>query len=167
MRGWDKTWQDRMPEHTLSKEFDDVAHAAIAEGALDVPHLLVIDDDDLHRTIICRAAAKAGYFPVPATGFDDAIRMTRERNFACITLDISLGAHVGAELLRELSTMACKTPIIIVSGCDDLMCRETAKLAKLLGLNVADAIPKPVDLAVLRAALERILVQRAAMAAPP
>ena len=43
------------------------AHPTTAQreqSALPAPRVLVIDGDNLHRMIICRAADKAGYVPV-------------------------------------------------------------------------------------------------------
>jgi chemotaxis response regulator CheB len=54
-----------------------------------MPRLLVIDDDNLHRMIICRVAAKAGFVPAGAASYDEAARLAQETNFDCITLDLS------------------------------------------------------------------------------
>ena len=132
----------------------DLADAAAARAAL--PRLLVIDDDNLHRMIICRAAAKAGFLPAGAASFDEAVKLAQEAAFDCITLDLSLGEHAGVELLRHLWVVGCKAPIIIVSGCDDATCSESAKVAESLKLNVWEAIPKPVNLATLRSSLARL-----------
>jgi len=119
------------------------------------PRLLVIDDDNLHRMIICRVAAKAGYIPAGAATYDEAVKLAQEGAFDCITLDLSLGPHAGVEMLRHLWVIGCKAPIIIISGCDDTVCRETASVARSLKQTVWESIPKPVDLAVLRESLER------------
>ena len=80
----------------------------------------------------------------------------QETTFDCITLDLSLGPHAGIEMLRHLWVIGCKAPIIIISGCDDVTCSETVRVAKSLNLNIWQSIPKPVDLAVLRSWLERL-----------
>jgi two-component system, chemotaxis family, chemotaxis protein CheY len=129
------------------------------------PRILVIDDDHLHRMILCRVAAKAGYEAAGAGSFEEAAELTQNGAFACITLDLSLGTCAGAEMLRHLHNIGCKAPIIIVSGCDDLTCRETTKVGKALDLDVRDTIHKPVDLAALRARLERIKTERQGAAA--
>ena len=133
------------------------------------PRLLVIDDDSLHRTIICRVATKAGYVPAGAASYDEAAQLVQDSTFDCITLDLSLGEHAGVELLRHLWVIGCKVPIIIISGCDDTICSETEKVAESLKLNVWESISKPVNLAVLRDCLERLKASReeAAAAAQP
>lgn len=118
------------------------------------PRLLVIDDDSLHRMVICRAAAKAGYLPAGAAGYDEAARLTRETAFDCITLDLGLADRAGSEMLHHLSSTGCTAPIIVISGCDAATCK--VMVAKMLKLNVWECIPKPVDLALLRRFLERL-----------
>jgi two-component system, chemotaxis family, chemotaxis protein CheY len=134
---------------------EDLAHAGAA--AL---RLLVIDDDNLHRMIICRAAAKAGYVPAGAASYEEAAQLVQESAFDCITLDLSLGEHAGVEMLRHFWVIGCKAPIIIISGCDHATCSETERVAASLKLNVWESIPKPVNLAVLRDSLERLKASR-------
>jgi CheY-like chemotaxis protein len=126
--------------------------------------LLVIDDDHLHRLIICRVAAKAGYVPSEAASYEEAARLVQEIAFDGITLDLSLGPHAGVELLRHLWVIKCKTPIIIISGSDDATCKETLRVGKSLNLNIWELVPKPVDLSVLRQSLDQLRVQREAAA---
>ena len=81
-----------------------------------MPRLLVIDDDYLHRKIICRVAAKAGYAPAGAGTYDEATKLALENAFDCISLDLSLGQHGGIEMLYYLRGIGCKAPIVIISG---------------------------------------------------
>ena len=131
-----------------------LAHASAARAPL--PRLLVIDDDNLHRMIICRAAAKSGYLPAGAATYDEAVKLAQETAFDCITLDLSLGDRAGVEMLRHLWVIGCKAPIIIISGCDNETCNESTKVAESLKMNVWESIPKPVNLATLRESLERL-----------
>jgi len=123
---------------------------------LSPPRLLVIDDDNLHRMIICRLAAKAGYVPAGAAGYDEAAELARHSAFDCITLDLLLGQHSGSEMLHQLSILGCTAPIIVVTGCDNATCKETVKVAGTLNLDIWECIPKPVDLVMLRRFLERL-----------
>ena len=124
------------------------------------PRLLVVDDDNLHRMIICRVAARAGYAPAGAATYEEAAKLVGANAFDCITLDLSLGDHGGADMLRHLAAIGCTAPIIIVSGCDDATCRDSVRIAKSLRLNVWESIHKPVDLVVLRYWLERLKSER-------
>jgi two-component system, chemotaxis family, chemotaxis protein CheY len=147
-----------MLEQARSLQADDAG--LVAANAPPALRLLVIDDDNLHRMIICRVAAKAGFIPGGAATYEEASQLAQETSFDCITLDLSLGQHGGVEMLRHLWVIGCKAPIIIISGCDDETCRETMRVGKSLNLNVWEPVPKPVDLAMLRYSLERLRVQR-------
>jgi two-component system, chemotaxis family, chemotaxis protein CheY len=142
---------------------EELAQAGVAPVVK--PRLLVIDDDNLHRMIICRVASKAGYLPAGAATYDEAAELVKNSAFDCITLDLSLGEHAGVELLRHLWVIGCKAPVIIISGCDDATCSETESVAASLKLNVWESIPKPVNLVVLRDSLERLKASRATPAA--
>jgi DNA-binding response OmpR family regulator len=147
---------DRMSELSIfvASSQADLPRASAARAVL--PRLLVIDDDNLHRMIICRAAAKAGYLPAGAAGYDEAVKLAQETAFDCITLDLSLGDRAGVEMLRHLWVVGCRAPIIIISGCDNETCNESTKVAESLKLNIWESVPKPVNLATLRASLERL-----------
>ncbi len=139
-----------------SRDAHSAGHAVITAAA-DAPRLLVVDDDNLHRMIICRVAAKAGYAVAGAAGYDEAVELLRTAAFDCIALDLSLGQHRGVEMLRHLHESGCKTPIVIISGCDDATRRESLRVAKALDLNVSEPVAKPVDLVVLRYWLDRFM----------
>jgi ActR/RegA family two-component response regulator len=142
----------------LDSDQDALAFANLTQRS--VPRLLVIDDDSLHRMIICRVAAKAGYAPAGAASYDEAAQLVHETAFDCITLDLALGAHAGNEMLHHLSVIDYRAPIIVVSGCDDATRIESVKLAKSLHLNVWQSTRKPVDLVVLRLWLEQLKAER-------
>jgi two-component system, chemotaxis family, chemotaxis protein CheY len=155
---------NRMPEQASPLDSDRMAAKPAGDAERAMPSLLVIDDDGLHRMIICRCGSKAGYAPAGAATFEEAVKLTQKTKFDCVTLDLSLGAHVGIEVLHHLQAIGCNMPIIVISGCDEVTCQEAVKLAKLLGLNVWQSIPKPVDLAVLRYWLERLRLEADAAA---
>jgi DNA-binding response OmpR family regulator len=134
--------------------------AAKAERLASPPRLLVIDDDTLHRMVMCRVAAKAGYIPAGAPTYEEAAKLAQTNTFDCITLDLSLGQHVGLEMLRHLRMIDCKAPIIIIDGCDDATGRKIVRVAKSLNLNIGEPVRKPIDLAMLRYSLEQLRIQR-------
>jgi two-component system, chemotaxis family, chemotaxis protein CheY len=142
------------PERSSTVDRTDAAQASQSEAAL--PRLLVIDDDYLHRKIICRVAAKAGYAPAGAGTYEEAAKLALETAFDCISLDLSLGQHGGTEMLEYLRGIGCKAPIVIISGCDPATVHETLRAAKALNLDVRESVAKPVDLDMLRYSFERI-----------
>ena len=151
---------DRMYGQASLLDLDEESPAVAPVAPPLTLRLLVIDDDNLHRMIICRVAAKAGYLPAGAATFEEAGQLAQETKFDCITLDLSLGTHAGVEMLRHLWVIGCKAPIIIISGSDNLTCSETARVAKSLNLNIWQYMPKPVDLAVLRRWLDQFRAEQ-------
>lgn len=118
--------------------------------------LLVIEDANLHLSIVSKIASQAGFKTTGASSVGDAARLLRERSFDCITLDLSLGEESGVEVLKLLAEMKCRTPVIVVSGSGDEARAETIKIGNFLDLNLCAPIPKPINLAVLRNALTQI-----------
>jgi two-component system, chemotaxis family, chemotaxis protein CheY len=115
------------------------------------PCLLVVDDDTVHRMIITRIGAKAGYAPAEVSSYDAAAEILRSgREFDCITLDLSLGQRGGADVLKLIAGLGLQTPIIIISGSEESVRNETLQMADALAVNVFCLMPKPVDLAELR-----------------
>ena len=117
-----------------------------------MPRLLVVDDDNLHRMIICRVAAKAGFLPAGAASYDEAAKLAQETAFDCITLDLSLGNHAGTEMLHHLSMLGSTAPIVGAPGADYATCgdREGRRKAQpgYLGMHPeagrsGDAAPLP------------------------
>jgi|GEM_PF-1970918 len=131
------------------------------EGPSEVerPLLLVIDDDTVHRMIICKIGTNTGYDVFGVASYEDAARRIREQQFDCITLDLSLGKHAGVEVLRDLRESKCEAPIIIISGSTEAISAETVKVGKSFALNIRNPIPKPVNLSVLRQSLIDIKAQ--------
>lgn len=130
------------------------------------PTLLVIDDDTVHRMIIGRVAHRAGFEVTEAASYEQAVALLEQRAYTLISLDLTLGCHGGAEVLHAIAAMDLKTPIIIVSSSNETIRRETAAMANLLSLNVCRTLPKPVDLAQLRALLMEIRQRDAVGLAP-
>ncbi|MFL9824261.1 response regulator [Rhodoplanes sp. SY1] len=154
----------------LRKSFEPACAGAVAAPTVGAPTVaastvLVIDDDPVHRMVLCKTADRAGYVPTQAATFGAAVSSLRRTVFTAITLDLSLGARNGLDVMHALVEMDCRSPIVIVSGSNAAMRSETVSMAILMKLDVREALPKPVDLTLLRQVLTRI--RREAEAAAP
>lgn len=121
-----------------------------AESAATQPNLLVIDDDIVHRSVIARVASRAGFHTTGAATVDEAAQQFQSNAFDGITLDLSLGKDAGVRVLHILGAMRSKTPVVIISGADDAVLRDTMQIALAHGLDVRRVVSKPIDLASLR-----------------
>jgi DNA-binding response OmpR family regulator len=118
--------------------------------------LLVIDDDTVHRMVICRIARQAGFEVDEAASYDAARRMLALTVYGCVTLDLSLGDRGGIEVLRYMAEIRYASPVIVVSGSDDAVRSEAFAVARKLNLDVCRPFSKPVRLADLRELMREI-----------
>jgi DNA-binding response OmpR family regulator len=118
--------------------------------------LLVVDDDTVHRMVICRIAQQAGFEVDEAASYEAARRMLGLGVYGCVTLDLSLGEHGGIDVLRYMAEIGYTSPVIVVSGSDDAVRSESLAVARKLSLNVCRPFSKPVKLADLRALMREI-----------
>ena len=114
--------------------------------------LLVIDDDLVQRMILGKVAAKAGYSVSTAATVEEAIKEIERQHFDCIILDLLLNGQNGMLMLGEIAKSNSDALLIVISGASAAIREETLRLATHYNLDVVD-LPKPVDLASLRALL--------------
>lgn len=118
--------------------------------------LLVVDDDTVHRMVICRMARQAGYQAEEAACYEAVLRLMGEQIFACVTLDLSLGDHGGLDVLQHMAQIGFQSPVIVISGADDAVREETFAAGRKLGLNLCRPFAKPLKLGELRDLLREI-----------
>jgi two-component system, chemotaxis family, chemotaxis protein CheY len=139
-----------MDQATLNSAADDELLPSMSDK------LLIIDDDRVHRMVIARIARQAGYAVDEAATYEAARRLMGEGEYACVTLDLSLGEHGGLEVLQNLAQIGFPAPVIVVSGSDDSVRQEALTVAERLGVNVCGAFGKPMNLSHLRILLSEI-----------
>lgn len=125
-------------------------------GSAAAPGVLVIDDDPVHLMVLCKTAERAGFVATSAASFGAAVACLRRGGLSAVTLDLSLGRRNGLDVMHALVEMGCRIPIVIVSGSDAALRSETVSMAALMKLDVRAALPKPVDLTLLRQVLVRV-----------
>ena len=115
-------------------------------------HLLVIDDDLIQRTIISKIGSQVGFEVTAVSTLAHAADVLMSAALDCVTLDLSLGTQSGASLLQTVAESGQSTPVLIISGAEPHVLKSTLAAAASLGLD-AQALTKPLDLALLRHAL--------------
>jgi CheY-like chemotaxis protein len=139
-----------------------VTAAALGQSPLPAPRVLVVDCDNLHRMIICRAADRAGCIPAGAANLAEATKQIRSADFDGITLDLSFGREAVSDFLSRLGALRCTSKILLTgrreaAGWQD----EAVRHAISLGLDVEeDVAAKPLDVEMLRGVLEQLRIQR-------
>ena len=114
-------------------------------------HILVVDDDASHRTLICDALEEMGYSTTEAGNGREALDLLEENIPQAVLLDLRMPVMSGWGLLDALKKMprARGLPIIIISG------YGFEWEAELVG--AAGYISKPVDLDKVRSTVQQII----------
>jgi two-component system, response regulator, stage 0 sporulation protein F len=114
-------------------------------------HLLVVDDDESHRTLLSDFLEQLGYRTRQARDGREALDMLDEEMPDAVLLDLRMPVMSGWGLLEALKKMprARNLPIIIISA------YGFEWEAELVGAS--GYISKPVDLEKLRDTVERII----------
>jgi EAL domain-containing protein (putative c-di-GMP-specific phosphodiesterase class I)/DNA-binding CsgD family transcriptional regulator/ActR/RegA family two-component response regulator len=118
--------------------------------------LLVLDDDEATGRLVSRIATAAGFVAAATTTADEFDSAYRAAVPDMIVLDLQLGDTDGVEQLRALARWQFAGSLILVSGFDSRVLATTKALAGDLGLCVAAALSKPIDVPELRQVLKGI-----------
>jgi len=114
--------------------------------------VLVVDDDQAHRTMLRTLLSGWGYTIFEADDGDTAIREVYERPFDLILMDIRMIRVSGLEALSKIKEFNPSIPIIIMTAFSSV---ETA--VEGLKKGAYDYLTKPLDFDELRLAMERAM----------
>jgi CheY-like chemotaxis protein len=103
--------------------------------------VLVVDDDDDIREILCEILERAGYPVVGASNGVEALCVLETVRPRLILLDLNMPVMDGFEFRRRqcLDGALVLIPTVVMSA----LYQMTERIA---GLGVAGALPKPIDL---------------------
>ena len=113
--------------------------------------ILVVDDDESHRTLICDLLQEMGYQTIEARHGREALDLLEEDIPQAVLLDLRMPVMSGWGLLEALKKMprAKGLPIIIISA------YGFEWEAELVGAS--GYVSKPVDLDKVRSTVQQIL----------
>jgi EAL domain-containing protein (putative c-di-GMP-specific phosphodiesterase class I)/ActR/RegA family two-component response regulator len=118
--------------------------------------LLVIDDERAFGQIVKRVAEAHGFEVVVThdpSAFMNSARLWRP---SVIMLDLKMPGTDGIELLRNLAADKCGAHIVLTSGADGRVLESALQLGRARGLNMTEALPKPLGVETLRARLAEL-----------
>jgi len=121
------------------------------------PSVLVVDDDDELRELVCMGLARRGCEPVGVTSAAAAIQMLHQKDFGAVIADINLPGDVtGLDLCKRLAETHPDLPVIVITG------HGSMNLAiKAIRAGAYDFINKPVTIDALEISLSRAMKHRA------
>jgi len=123
--------------------------APLLSPRADAPAVLVVEDEPRDAAWLARTLLAAGYAVQVAATVAEALRLTAERAWAAITLDLLLPDGSGLDVLKRIRAGGpCRdAPVIVVSA--------SAERHVAAAFQVADILAKPVADEELLAALGR------------
>lgn len=119
------------------------------------PRCLVVDDDDWTRDYVRELLARLGIESESASDGLEAAAMLDEHPYEVVFLDLDLPEYPGEAVLQGLVTSRKRpTSIVVMSGAPERLARISPADWRRLGITAA--LPKPLDAADLRIAVERL-----------
>ena len=119
-------------------------------------NILVVDDDEMIRELVCLMLSSLGYQPTPAQDATEAIDcMNNNGSFQLVLTDINMPQIDGWELALHIKDLLPGVPVVALTGE-----APNVILTKLPGSGIDHALFKPVKLEVLRDAMSGILQSR-------
>ncbi len=113
--------------------------------------VLLVEDDELLRTLLRRMLERRGFAVVTATDGRDGIKQFREKPVDIVVTDMMMPVMGGDELIRKLLLERPNLRIIAISGV------EYPYLRLALGLGAKATLAKPIDADRLTDTLRRLL----------
>ena len=119
---------------------------------------LLLVDDEPGMTDFIQAVAEEESFEVRTSNRpSDFMDSFRKFPPDAVILDLAMPGIDGVELLRWLANEQCKAPIVIISGFDRRVLDAAGRLGEASGLQIVDTLSKPIRLAAMREALNRLM----------
>ena len=121
--------------------------------------LLVVDDDEHNRDLLCRRLERKGYVASAATSGQEALALMQQQAFDLVLLDIMMPELDGTAVLKMIrqTFTATQLPVIMVSAKD-----ESEDIVGALSLGANDYVTKPIDFPVAFARIHTQLSRKQA-----
>ena len=123
-------------------------------GGADRRRILVVEDNDANRVMLCRRLNKQGFLTVEARDGREALDLASRHPFDLVLLDIMMPEVDGYQVLQELKSDPDlkELPVIMISALD-----EMASVVRCIEGGAEDYLPKPYDPVLLHARVKACL----------
>lgn len=144
-------------EATFKHKLAVVAHANRKNGSQDAEMVLVVDDDRSTRLTIVNVLAADGLILEQAVNGREAVDKFNSLNPDLIIMDAVMPVLNGFDASKEIKSSPAgrKTPILMITALEN-----DESIERAFKCGAADFIPKPINLAVLRRRVTRVLDAR-------
>lgn len=120
--------------------------------------LLVVDDHRLQRQAAVMLLRELGYTKIyEAADGEETLDLIIVSGLkpAAILLDLGMPRMDGFETMRQLAQHGCRTPILVLSGCDAPLLSSISVLADELSVTLLGTLTKPMTMRSFACALNR------------
>ena len=114
--------------------------------------VLIVDDDEAHRGMLCMLLKTWGYDVDEADDGDTALSKVREKSFDAVLTDVRMGRVDGITTLREILSYNPSLPVILMTAYSSV---QTA--VEALRVGAYDYLIKPLDFDALKNTLARAI----------
>jgi len=114
--------------------------------------ILVVDDEQVHRYMLCTMFKEWGYNCIEADDGDTAVSVIERRDFDAVLMDVKMARMSGLEAFARINELKPAVPVIIMtaySSVDDAV--------DLIKRGAHDYLTKPLDFERLKLTLMRAL----------
>lgn len=114
--------------------------------------ILVVDDEQVHRYMLCSMFKEWGYNCVEADDGDTAVAVVERRDFNAVLMDVKMARMSGLEAFGHIKRIRPALPVIIMTAFSSV--NDAVDLIKQ---GAHDYLTKPLDFDRLKLTLERAL----------
>jgi len=126
-----------------------------ASLAQPVPHILVVDDDQLICQQLGRLYTHSDYTVTTATSAEEALEQLETGDIDLVVTDIRLPGLSGVELTERIQQTSPDVPVIVITGHADI-----GNAVEVLKLGASDYIVKPFNAAAIQEST-RVVLEKA------
>ena len=123
----------------------------------DQGNLLVVDDNQLNRSLLVRRVKRQGHMTSSASDGFQALEMVRNKSFDLVLLDIMMPQMNGYQVLETIKTDSGlrHIPVIMISAVDDI-----ESMVRCIELGAEDYLSKPFVTEILKARINACLEKK-------
>ncbi|MHC4845992.1 MAG: ATP-binding protein, partial [Planctomycetota bacterium] len=152
-QGRGSTFEVRIRQHLEGESQDEEAPEeaggdAVQAGPGGGARLLVVDDNEDNRNVLCRRLRRAGYDVAEARGGEEALERIDEHAYDAVLLDIMMPGISGIEVLETLrrTTPRSELPVIMATAKG-----QSSDIVEAFAAGANDYVTKPLDIPVVLA----------------
>ena len=125
--------------------------------------VMIVEDDDGLSFLLGKACANIGLDTVIHRDAAELLHQSKVTPPDILVLDLNLGTTSGIDCLEKLLTDGFRGQVILISGCDQRVCKFSQQVCTHMGANVLDVLEKPFSMTRFINVIEQALTASSAI----